>query len=115
MWLAAALCILPYSIVRSQSPVSAAATPNTFYVDSLAGDDAHDGTSPASAWKSLARVNSATFLPGQKILLKSGSVFHGQLWPKGSGSADSPIVLSSYAAACGLEFNATAPPKTPCF
>jgi hypothetical protein len=93
MLLAAVFCLAPRAGAQSAASPAAA---STFYVDAQAGDDSHDGTSPASAWKSLARVNSTTFLPGQKILLKSGSVFHGQLWPKGSGAEGSPIVVSSY-------------------
>jgi len=70
--------------------------PATYYVDSVSGNDSNPGTSPASAWKSLAKVNSTTFLSGDRILLRSGSVWQGQLWPKGSGREGQPIVIDMY-------------------
>src|SRR5205807_3350931 len=68
-----------------------------YYVDSKTGDDANSGTSPDHSWKTLARVNQAVFHGGDRILLKSGSIWTGQLWPKGSGSAEHPIVVDKYA------------------
>jgi Right handed beta helix region len=68
----------------------------TYYVDSLHGSDTNAGTSPAAAWKSLKKVNATTFLPGDRILLKSGSVWRGQLWPKGSGAEGKPITVDMY-------------------
>ena len=70
--------------------------PPIYYVDSALGNDSNPGTSPASAWKSLAKVNSTTFLPGDRILLRSGSVWRGQLCPKGSGRDGRPIVIDMY-------------------
>jgi len=69
---------------------------NIYYVDSRAGDDSKAGTSPAAAWKTLERVNAKTFLPGERILLKSSSIWNGQLWPKGSGMEGRPIRVGMY-------------------
>jgi hypothetical protein len=66
-----------------------------FYIDSLAGSDTGFGT-VHSPWKSLAKVNAITFHPGDHILFKSGGVWTGQLWPKGSGTAEHPIVIDKY-------------------
>jgi len=41
-------------------------------------------------------VNGTTFHPGDRIFLKSGSVWTGQLWPKGSGTEREPIVIDKY-------------------
>jgi len=68
---------------------------STYYVDT-SGDDANAGTGEAEAWRTLEKVNSTTFAPGDRILLKSGCVWTGQLWPKGSGDEDSPIVVDTY-------------------
>src|SRR5215467_1036359 len=56
---------------------------STYYVDSIQGKDQSAGMSPATAWKALAKVNSTTFAPGDRILFKSGDKWTGQLWPKG--------------------------------
>jgi Right handed beta helix region len=71
-------------------------TPATYYVDSLQGSDANAGRAPGAAWKSLEKVNATTFRPGDRILLKSGSVWKGQLWPKGSGAEGEPITVDVY-------------------
>ena len=67
-----------------------------FYVDSVAGADTNSGASPDSAWKSLSKLNSTEFSPGDKILFKSGSTWTGQLWPKGSGREGAPITIDKY-------------------
>jgi len=67
-----------------------------YYVDASAGNDGNSGTSPETAWKTLEKVNATTFQPGDKILLKSSSVWHGQLWPKGSGVEGHPIIVDMY-------------------
>ena len=77
-------------------PVSASNT--TYYVDSVSGNDSNNGTSTASAWKTLGKVNSVTFQAGDKILFKRGSSWTGQLHPLGSGSSGSPIVIDAYGS-----------------
>jgi len=67
-----------------------------YYVDSRGGNDGNTGTAPDAAWKTLEKVNATTFLPGDRILLRSSSVFKGQLWPKGSGSEGQPIRVDMY-------------------
>jgi hypothetical protein len=67
-----------------------------YYVDPSNGNDASMGITPATAWKTLAKVNSTTFHAGDHLLLKSGSTFTGQLWPKGSGTEQQPIVIAKY-------------------
>jgi hypothetical protein len=74
----------------------AARTPMTFYVDSRDGNDTNAGTSTEAAWKSISKVNSTSFLPGDHILLKSSSVWEEQLWPKGSGVEGRPITVGMY-------------------
>jgi hypothetical protein len=69
----------------------------TYYIDSLHGEDANSGTSKAAPWKTLQKVNETNFQPGTRILLKSGSEWHGQLAPKSSGSPGMPIVIARYA------------------
>jgi hypothetical protein len=68
----------------------------TTFLDAAGGDDAQDGASPATAWKTLDKVNGVTFQPGNRLCLKAGSSWTGQLAPKGSGSSDAPIVIDRY-------------------
>ncbi len=67
-----------------------------FYVNALSGSDSNSGTSPNSAWQTLAKVDSTTFTSGDTILFERGQVFKGQLHPLGSGILDAPITISSY-------------------
>ncbi len=67
-----------------------------YYVDSVNGYDSDSGLSPDSAWKSLNKINSTTFGPGDKILFKSGSQFTGRFYPQGSGSPGAPIIVDMY-------------------
>ncbi len=73
-----------------------AAVPATYYVDAVGGEDSREGTSAEAAWRSLEKVNATTFAPGDKILLKAGCAWGGQLWPKGSGTAGKSIVIDRY-------------------
>src|ERR1700728_1018317 len=57
----------------------------TYYVDSAKGADANSGTQERAPWKTLGKVNTARFQPGDRILLKSGSSWQEQLAPASSG------------------------------
>lgn len=67
-----------------------------YYVDAQKGDDAFNGQSEESPWRTLDRVNEKTFLPGDKILLKAGCIWNGVLNPKGSGVKGAPITIDMY-------------------
>ncbi len=55
-----------------------AATANaTNYYVSAAGSDANEGTSPVTAWKSIAKVNSFTYAANDSIFFNRGDVFSG--------------------------------------
>ena len=65
--------------------LAAAAEGRTYYV-SASGDDGASGLTEATAWKSLDKINSSTFSPGDRILLRGGDTWHGQLRLNGSGN-----------------------------
>lgn len=67
----------------------------TFYV-SNDGDDSAAGTSPETAWKTVARVNKAHFIPGDQILFERDGEWNETLSPQGSGTAGNMITISSY-------------------
>jgi hypothetical protein len=55
-----------------------------------------DGRSADSPWATLEPVNAHTFAAGDELRFKRGSVCHGILWPKGSGSDSVPIRMTAY-------------------
>jgi len=79
-------------------PGSSAGSPpeTTYYLDSANGSDDGRGTTSSAAWKTLAKVNATTFHAGDRILFKSGGAWTGQLWPKGSGTAERSIIIGKY-------------------
>jgi hypothetical protein len=76
-----------------------AAAGRTFYLDCQSGSDANQGTSPDRAWKSLERANLVELRPDDRLLLKGGCEFFGQLAPRGSGAPGRPIVIDAYGSA----------------
>ena len=70
----------------------------TYYVDSSGGSDDNNGLSATSPWKTLAKINSFKFAPGDIILLRRGSIWREQLNFPSSGSAGSPIVIDAYGS-----------------
>ena len=80
----------------SQPNVSQYNLQNAFYIDAINGDDAHSGKSPAQAWKTLAKVNSQVFKPGNKLLFKAGTKLVGQLKIQGAGAKDKLIIINRY-------------------
>ena len=67
-----------------------------YFVSSSEGDDARDGTTPASAWATLERVRRQTLRPGDTVAFKSGDTFNGQLVVDESGSETAPIHFTAY-------------------
>ncbi|MBC9715047.1 right-handed parallel beta-helix repeat-containing protein [Streptomyces sp. TRM66268-LWL] len=66
-----------------------------YHVDCAGGSDTADGTSPARAWRSLAKA-SRSYGPGDRLLLKRGVTCTGSLALSGEGSAAEPIRLDAY-------------------
>lgn len=68
----------------------------TYYVDAVGGSDCNSGISSARPWRTLEKVNSTTFTPGDHILFSAGCCWNGKLNPKGSGIAGKSIVIGRY-------------------
>ncbi len=68
----------------------------TYYVDATGGNDTNSGISEATAWKTISKINSRSFSPGDFILFKRGETWRGQLSVSSSGSAGSPITFGAY-------------------
>ena len=69
---------------------------STFYVDALRGSDSNAGILPSAAWKTLEKVNEKRYQPGDRILLRCGSRWKGQLVLSSSGKKGAPIVIDKY-------------------
>lgn len=68
------------------------------YYVSNTGNDANSGLSSSLPWKSLSKVNSATFMPGDQILFQRGNTFYGSFTIKNSGASGSPIVIGAFGS-----------------
>ncbi|PYN28547.1 MAG: hypothetical protein DMD98_22130, partial [Candidatus Rokuibacteriota bacterium] len=65
------------------------------YVDAEQGDDSKDGTSPATAWRTLDKANHAV-LAGDTVLLR-GTFSSQQIRPAVSGTPAKPITFRSHS------------------
>ncbi|MCH6256711.1 hypothetical protein MLD52_09145 [Puniceicoccaceae bacterium K14] len=68
------------------------------YVDALNGDDAADGRSEATAWQSLAKLNSTELRGGEQINLARDSVWTEQLKPLAARTRSSRIEILPYGS-----------------
>jgi len=69
--------------------------PAVFHVDSQAGNDGADGSTPKAAWRTLDKVNAADLIPGDQVLFKRGGLWRGRLEPK-SGNESAPVRYGAY-------------------
>lgn len=69
---------------------------STHYIDSAKGNDANSGISPEAAWKTIAKVNSSKFQPGDIILFRRTGIWREQLNFPSSGSSEAPITIDAY-------------------
>jgi len=87
------------SLLLTGSLLTGSGLARTYYFDSRSGDDAKDGSSERTAWRSLEKFNATTFAAGDRVLFKSGGTWTGQMRPQGSGigePARNPITLGRY-------------------
>lgn len=74
------------------------------YVDQTGGDDTWDGTSgtfvsgTTGPWKTIAKINGSTFLPGDIIYFKRGETWEERLTVPSSGSAGNHILFTAYGS-----------------
>jgi parallel beta-helix repeat protein len=68
----------------------------SYYV-AAAGSDGAGGTTPATAWRTVARVNRQALSPGDTVRFAGGQRFSDAiLSPSATGSPGAPIVFTSY-------------------
>ena len=68
-----------------------------FYVDAIYGSDANDGLTPATAVKTLTKVNTLD-LSGtiRKVLFKRGQTWEGTITVPNSGEITNPVIYGAY-------------------
>ena len=73
----------------------------TVYYVSNSGNDSNDGKTPATAWKTLNKVNSARLAVGSYVCFERGGIFRGKLTAKAGvtytayGTGDKPKLYGS--------------------
>lgn len=73
----------------------------TYYVDNCVtpGSDANNGTSPSTAWLTVAHVNAQTFSPGDSVLFQRTCAWYGTaLTVPSAGSSGNPITFGAYGS-----------------
>ncbi len=68
----------------------------TYYVDATNGNDSNAGTSEATPWKTISKVNSLSFHAGDNIYFKKGEVWRETAVITSSGTAENPIRFDTY-------------------
>jgi hypothetical protein len=66
-------------------------TGTTYYFDDVSGNDSNNGTSEGTAWKSISKVSSKTYQPGDKILFNAGGTWTAPAAPRVKDSLPSNI------------------------
>lgn len=66
-----------------------------YFVDSELGLDTNNGTSPEYAWQTLARVQNAILVGGDRMLFARGRSWRGTVNAKG-GQIDNPVIYDAY-------------------
>lgn len=94
------LLLVVTGIILLLLSVLTAPAQTTYYLDSRQGDDRNAGTTETSAWKTLDKLNNiaSQIKPGDKILLKRGSRFFGQISLNNLGSDTKPITIDAYGS-----------------
>lgn len=97
---------MSFNIIRSYFFVlifaSIACGQTTYYISSSAGNNANNGTSPATPWKTVDKTqtwgDAHPYQPGDSILFKRGDTFDGQIRLGLNGTVGSPIVVGAYGS-----------------
>ncbi|ONI77909.1 hypothetical protein ALI144C_31390 [Actinosynnema sp. ALI-1.44] len=84
------------ALMVSGPAVAAEAAKRIYFVDCATGDDAGSGLDPSRPWRTLGRVNSLLFRPGDVVAFRAGTTCVGTLAPRGSGTSARPITVTSY-------------------
>lgn len=91
--------VMVFSMFAFTSVISFADTGNTYYLDSLNGNNSFDGMSPETAWKDLDGFSNIKepLKAGDTVLFRAGRTYECNVTLSGlHGTKDAPFVISSY-------------------
>ncbi len=89
--------LMATALLLHQAPSSASHTHNDYYISSSQGNDSYDGTSALKPWKNLDKIWLKDVLqPGDRVRLKRGDTWHGNIYVRGAGTPANPVLVSSY-------------------
>jgi len=98
------LCLCVFLLVLGVGVAGA----TSYYVDSVGGSDSNSGTAPDQAWKTIAKVNTVNFAPGDNCYFKCGSDFTGTttlvIGDDDDGTEASPITFATYGTGAKPKF-----------
>ena len=85
-----------FSALATLAVSTAGAT--VYYVSSASGNDANNGTSQSTPWRTIDRVNQSGWQiqPGDQVLFQKGGTYRGEIIWGNSGSAAAPVVYGAY-------------------
>jgi hypothetical protein len=82
----------PSALYPSPDRLTLSPGSTAYFVDPVNGDDARSGKQPASAWKSLARVNALALRAGDRVVIAPGDL-HETLKPNAIGTVSKPVIV----------------------
>lgn len=91
--------LVRYALLIAATGLGSILSATTYYV-SPGGNDTNNGTSQATAWRTIGRLQQvgSSLQPGDQILFERGGTYPGQFTINSNGSAAQPIVIGSYGS-----------------
>lgn len=86
----------PESPWQARVPPSSSGGGAAYYVDGTAGNNANSGRSPESPWQDFTNLNGKTLGPGERLLIRRGSVIRQELQVSARGTADNWAEIGPY-------------------
>lgn len=90
------LIITTLALLCAAMPSTAKKGGRNYYIDPATGNDAADGRSVKTAWRTLAPTKALILQAGDSLLLRRGTILHGLLEISAAGKPGRPAVISAY-------------------
>lgn len=84
------------SCVLGLNAAAQADSGKNYYLDAKAGSDDHVGDRPEQAWKSLGRAGEQEYSAGDRLLIRAGTEYHGQLMIHAKGTKEHLVLVNRY-------------------